>query len=570
MTSLPITPDRFIENWFLDVSAERVVAGARLLLILFALVAVATNGDLEGIRAQDAYVLLGVYLIWALAIRVTLFKRPLGKTVQRITHYYDICVVSVLMFLTDSPASSSYFVFFSFILISATLLFGWIEVLLTAALLTTLFAAMILSELFLFGDPDPTIITETNRVILRSAYLFAVGGMLGYIRAYRDYSQQRLATLAKWPAAFPSDQKFPALETALSHAAQVLRVPSLLVLRKYVNEADLLITSYGPDGICQERKSADHFAEIVSPDVAGIPFASNDVTRGPILTVSGEIVRARTRYESFPALTSEFTAAYRLRSVAGAPFGAQTCSGWIFALGRSHWREDDLSLLQIVAANIANELEQHAMAGQRADAAALRERISLGRELHDSILQGLTAARLRLQAILEQVEGTARAALGEVRDLLTNEQRRLREFVDAAPVVLPSAEATELRTDLHGQIDDLQRQWSCHIALTIQPAGLVLPPRFVRELKFIVSEAVANAVNHGKAKLILIHVAAQENLVNVRVEDDGVGFAASGGPSKAAVSPPKSLRIRVDALGGSLAVENSFTGAVLLMRLPVA
>ena len=76
--------------------------------------------------------LLGVYLIWALAIRIVLFKRPLGKTVQRITHYYDICVVSALMFLTDSPASSAYFVFFSFSLIAATLLFGWIEVLVTA------------------------------------------------------------------------------------------------------------------------------------------------------------------------------------------------------------------------------------------------------------------------------------------------------------------------------------------------------------------------------------------------------------------------------------------------------
>jgi signal transduction histidine kinase len=210
------------------------------------------------------------------------------------------------------------------------------------------------------------------------------------------------------------------------------------------------------------------------------------------------------------------------------------------------------------------------MADQRAIAAALRERISLGRELHDSILQGLTAARLRLQAALEHAEGAGRAALGEVRDLLTNEQRRLREFVDAAPVVLPGAEATELRSDLHDQIDDLQRQWSCHIALTIEPATLALPPRFVRELKFIVSEAVANAVNHGRAKLILVHVAAQENLLKVRVEDDGIGFAASGGAPNKLASGPKSLRIRVDGLGGTLAVENSFTGAVLLMRLPIA
>ena len=56
------------------------------------------------------------------------------------------------------------------------------------------------------------------------------------------------------------------------------------------------------------------------------------------------------------------------------------------------------------------------------------DRSKLAHDLHDGILQSLTAAALRLKACSKNCEGETRDELNSIQELLTAEQRRIRDF----------------------------------------------------------------------------------------------------------------------------------------------
>ena len=79
-------------------------------------------------------------------------------------------------------------------------------------------------------------------------------------------------------------------------------------------------------------------------------------------------------------------------------------------------------------------------------------------------------------------------------------------------------------------------------------------------------EALTNAVKHSEATTITVDVAAGDDLLRVRVEDDGVGCAEFAGGSGLV-----GLRNRVEALGGRIALQSKpGLGTSLSVELPLS
>jgi signal transduction histidine kinase len=90
----------------------------------------------------------------------------------------------------------------------------------------------------------------------------------------------------------------------------------------------------------------------------------------------------------------------------------------------------------------------------------------------------------------------------------------------------------------------------------------------------MLAEAVANAVRHGGATNIEVVMETGGGSLVINVRDNGKGF--DGQPTQDAHRElvmagigAASLHERVCALGGSLSVSSSPTGAELAIRLPV-
>jgi signal transduction histidine kinase len=190
-------------------------------------------------------------------------------------------------------------------------------------------------------------------------------------------------------------------------------------------------------------------------------------------------------------------------------------------------------------------------------------------------LQTLTAAGLQLKLAASRPEPETKQILTKLRDLLLFEQRRLRSLVTVQRAAMAAAvTGVPLSSFMHQLTDRLQHVWGCVITLTASPRVGAMPAAAVPQLDFILAEAIANAVQHGRASQIDIEVDRDPKHLLLSIRDDGFGLAAGEHASRAAEARtqhgnPLSLRTRVNELDGSVALSDVGDGTVLKIRLPI-
>jgi two-component system, LuxR family, sensor kinase FixL len=84
----------------------------------------------------------------------------------------------------------------------------------------------------------------------------------------------------------------------------------------------------------------------------------------------------------------------------------------------------------------------------------------------------------------------------------------------------------------------------------------------------IAQEAIHNAVRHGRARHVDIHLAAEAQGMGLTVSDDGCGFDA--GASKVDGMGLRIMEYRARALGGSMEVRSTpHGGTTICCRFPL-
>jgi signal transduction histidine kinase len=144
-----------------------------------------------------------------------------------------------------------------------------------------------------------------------------------------------------------------------------------------------------------------------------------------------------------------------------------------------------------------------------------QEKLRLAHDLHDSILNEMAALLMRGDA------PTLSPKFLMAFDELTE---RLREIVDD---LRPPMLAFGLKLALEGFGEDLmeRNRDSMEILTDIQSDGECRYPDTVENnLYRIVQEACENSLRYAQAKKLLIFGRLYEKQIDVRVEDDGIGF----------------------------------------------
>jgi signal transduction histidine kinase len=229
-------------------------------------------------------------------------------------------------------------------------------------------------------------------------------------------------------------------------------------------------------------------------------------------------------------------------------------------------------LTEIVASRIGIELDHHALSLQLADTATTMERIRLARDLHDGILQSLTAAGLQLKSVESDLDPGSKSRIDNVRRLLLDEQQRIRAFVEERQISVEQPTLT-LHRKVQELIDKQERQWGCKIVLSDESEDAEIRSNVARQLDFILGEAIANAVRHGQASHIDVTVRKALDRVLLWIRDNGHGLIGSTGTfniTELATRKigPASIRNRIVELGGSLTLSSSPQGAELAIELP--
>jgi signal transduction histidine kinase len=230
--------------------------------------------------------------------------------------------------------------------------------------------------------------------------------------------------------------------------------------------------------------------------------------------------------------------------------------------------EGQLSLAEIVAARIGVAIEHSRLQAELSDAALAGERNRLARDLHDGVLQDLTAANLLVKAIANAASPSIRESLHEVSTILSQQQRRIREFVS---VVNPKPEPRDwdFGVEFRSLVAALESQWQCSVTVDIRPPELRVPGALGSQIFLIFAEAMANAVQHGHSDRVAVTMEGGGETVRILIRDYGRGFPAGATGESSAKVEPFSLRQRIADLRGTLDIASSTAGVELRIELPL-
>jgi len=199
--------------------------------------------------------------------------------------------------------------------------------------------------------------------------------------------------------------------------------------------------------------------------------------------------------------------------------------------------------------------------------AVLNERSRVGRELHDTLEQGLAGIALQLEAVAGSLQASpeiARQSLDVARQMLRYSQEETRRSIMDL-----RSQALESR-DLAGALSDLARQTTqgTGVIPVVRVEGPVcrLDASHEHHLLRIGLEAVTNALKHSGAHTIDILLRFGPDAIELIVQDDGRGFNIASQNLGGAHFGLQGIRERVDKLGGVLHIES---GADAGMRLSV-
>ena len=203
---------------------ERLIAITRVVMAIAALLAIWLDPSQPARYAWVAYASLTCYVIYALALALLAWQAVASLRGLRLTtHVLDLAFFSLLIYLTEGPASH-FFVYFVFSLVCATLRWRWHGTLWTAVAALTIFLGIGVYGATLACDPDFAL----HRVVIRAVYLAMAAALLGYLGAHKRRVDSNMTKLAAWPRGTFEDLSALA-QNQLAHAADLLYAPRVLM-----------------------------------------------------------------------------------------------------------------------------------------------------------------------------------------------------------------------------------------------------------------------------------------------------------------------------------------------------
>lgn len=183
--------------------------------------------------------------------------------------------------------------------------------------------------------------------------------------------------------------------------------------------------------------------------------------------------------------------------------------------------------------------------------ARTHERERILRDMHDGVGAHISAAIRQLQS--------GQADPNEVLRTLRDSMDQLKLSIDV--MQLPAGDVGALLAGLRYRLEP--RFKGAGIRLEWEVQELPLCPRLdaaaMRQLQFLVFEAISNVLQHAQASTLRVDAVTQAERIVIRVVDDGLGFDAA--------RVPQSLQARASALGAELRVQSQPGRTVIALFL---
>lgn len=201
---------------------------------------------------------------------------------------------------------------------------------------------------------------------------------------------------------------------------------------------------------------------------------------------------------------------------------------------------------------------------------ALEEKIRLGRDLHDGLIQSLYAVGLTIEAVrplIARDPAKADQRLGVCLESLNQTIRTVREYITGLSQEklrqLSFADAVRLF------LDELRAGRDVDLELVVdEDAATTLNALQTTEALQVIHEAISNALRHGGATQLTVRLHRGDNEVGLLIKDNGTGFdvenARSGGHGLT------NMQARAAGSGATLRIDSAAgQGTRIVLTFPV-
>lgn len=204
-----------------------------------------------------------------------------------------------------------------------------------------------------------------------------------------------------------------------------------------------------------------------------------------------------------------------------------------------------------------------------ADARMQAERVRIARDLHDTIGHTLSVASLHAAVAGEATEKTARrTALAEVRTATSDALRELRRTVKVLRAEPPLGPEPALGLASLHRVFEAARAAGLEVEEEINVEVDALPRAVDAAAYRIVQESVTNVLRHADASTVRVHAALHEDVLTLRISDDGRGMAEHARPVARSGAGLRGMQERAALQGGTLTAGAGREGFLVEARLP--
>ncbi|KVQ61470.1 PAS domain S-box protein [Burkholderia territorii] len=191
------------------------------------------------------------------------------------------------------------------------------------------------------------------------------------------------------------------------------------------------------------------------------------------------------------------------------------------------------------------------------------EKTRIARELHDDLGQQLTALKMDLSVIEQQLRAPNRA---QPDDDVLSQLQGMRRLIDAtvASVRRIAADLRPVMLDDLGLVpaiewlaNDFTNRYGIDVERQIETGGLTFTSTGATTLFRIVQEALTNVARHADATRVALRLDIEEGFCVLRVADNGRGAAPGGTAHEDKSFGLIGIRERAHMLGGSVTIDTA-------------
>jgi signal transduction histidine kinase len=565
------------------IRVERIISFARVLVSAIALFAIWLDPPEPARYASITYALAATYVIASFAALVWLRRRT--NFVRRealVSHVADVAVAVALTLFTEGP-NSPFFTFYVYALLAAAYRWGFYETLCTtaaAAILLLVEAILVEGYLggFALGHIDGAL--DINRLIMRVVYLWIIGMCVGYLGETAHQRRRETAAIASLGREAWLNVGQGLLRSVLGPVLRLFgSTRALTVMRGRTTRVAVWRSELSSaSGELQTALSfEDPQRAMFFSDSSSEAWHATRRGRKGIDVVMLDVHGARIRGAQPTPEIASFMTFFRCRSAISVPvYFRDAVIGRVFLVDPCiplFERESAIQLGQRIASEIAPAAHNGFRLRRLRSRAESRERARIARELHDGVLQSISAAEIRVDLVRRKISNFAAddaAELSSIQAALSSEARGLRMMTRRMQT--SAAAPNDLRQALGDVIARFERETGIAVRFETD-FDVQVESRTRHEIVRIVQEGLTNIRKHSGARHVMVRLASMSGTVRLVIEDDGRGFSFSGRRSQRELevmsAGPLIIRERVRALRGELnVVSMPGKGARLHVKVP--